>query len=431
MKIQLINHASFIIESGEVILLNDPWFFGACFAGGWGLRYHNPDSFEMAKRCTHLWISHFHGDHFHVPTLKKLLEVNPDIVVIGNHSFNFQLDEAAQKLGFKHVISFQERQPLKLGPDFVITRYPTTGIDNMLYMEVAGKTLLNFNDCNLPERAIKGLKKKIGRIDVLLNNYNHAGKLLEFPLPTPEEIRQGLIENFVETSNLFEPQYILPFASHHYYRAPESQDLNDSMLTNEDLVPLDARVLPLSVGEELVFDQQLQYSKQRINTITYNELDIVERPPSKTFEELQVVAQAYAKRMRKAFLYLTFWIPDLILEIKDLGIIAKFSLKHGLQVVNNNNDYHITTASQPLYNWFNKIYGIDSFWVGAHFDISKENFVPLRWQLLIGLLTENRLDLTSLIKMVFSIKGLRFLKNRREEIIALLLGFNFNVGSRK
>ena len=49
--------------------------------------------------------------------------------------------------------------------------------------------------------------------------------------------------------------------------------------------------------------------------------------------------------------------------------------------------------------------------------------------ILIGLLTENRLDLRSLITMVFSIRGWRFIKNRREEILSLILNFNFKVGS--
>ena len=98
MKIQLINHASILIETDGIKLLTDPWYFGYAFDGGWGLKYNHPSAFEIAQTATHLWISHFHTDHFHIPTLKKILEINPKLIVLGNRSFNFQLDDSSSIL---------------------------------------------------------------------------------------------------------------------------------------------------------------------------------------------------------------------------------------------------------------------------------------------------------------------------------------------
>jgi hypothetical protein len=81
---------------------------------------------------------------------------------------------------------------------------------------------------------------------------------------------------------------------------------------------------------------------------------------------------------------------------------------------------HIKAHSECLYNWFSKPYGTDSFVVGAHFDIVNENRVPLKWEIVIGLMTENKLDLRSLIGMIFKRDGLKFLWNRREEFIGIL-----------
>ena len=44
LSIKLLNHASCLMEMGEVSLLSDPWFSGTCFRGGWGLQYLNPDA---------------------------------------------------------------------------------------------------------------------------------------------------------------------------------------------------------------------------------------------------------------------------------------------------------------------------------------------------------------------------------------------------
>ena len=84
---------------------------------------------------------------------------------------------------------------------------------------------------------------------------------------------------------------------------------------------------------------------------------------------------------------------------------------------------HIKAHSESLYNWFSKPYGTDSFVVGANFDIVNENRVPLKWKIVIGLLVDNKLDLRSIVSMIFRKKGLKFLWNRREEILGILLSF--------
>ncbi|MDX2047642.1 MAG: MBL fold metallo-hydrolase, partial [Chitinophagaceae bacterium] len=120
MQIDFLNHASVIISHKETRLLIDPWFWGTCFDGGWGLRFDNPEAIHKAGNCTHLWVSHPHQDHLHKPTLQKILELNPGIQFIGNNSYNFQLDKTAQSLGFKNVTPLYERKTIKLSGDFSI-----------------------------------------------------------------------------------------------------------------------------------------------------------------------------------------------------------------------------------------------------------------------------------------------------------------------
>src|SRR5476649_2386365 len=109
LDISLLNHASLLIEAGNVRFLTDPWYFGTAFEDGWGLRYDNSTALDSAATATHLWISHFHEDHLHTPTLRLLAERNPDIVFLANQSYNFDMTGAARRLGFKTVIAFPER----------------------------------------------------------------------------------------------------------------------------------------------------------------------------------------------------------------------------------------------------------------------------------------------------------------------------------
>ena len=431
MKIEIINHAAIIIECGPVKLLCDPWFVGTCFEQGWGLKYDNPQCFEAARTCTHLWVSHFHGDHFHVATLLELVKVNPEIIVLGNHSFNFQLDNALKKIGFANVIPLLERERMEIAENIAITRYPTTGIDNMLLLEGGNIRLLNYNDCNLPDKAIKLLVKKIGRVDILLNNYNHAGKLLSYPLPSTKEIKDELKTNYLRKTVLFSPGLVIPFASDHYYRAAESQEQNDSLMEVIEIAVLDSRIIPLTVGELVEVDDQLNFVR-RISSvpITRNKREVIERNCFRSFAELSTAFDDYAVRMRKSFLYLTFWLPELLVEIPDLGLLVALSINRKIRIVERPHSHHISATSEALYAWFSKPYGIDSFWVGAHFEINQTAIVPLRWQLLVGLLTENKLDLLSMAKLLFSVGGIKFLWARREEIVAIASNMTLKVGQR-
>ena len=79
LSIKLLNHACAVVhfKKAGVKIGFDPWLFGHCFDEGWGLKYDNPDAIKEVSECDYIWISHFHADHFHVPTLKKILSLNP------------------------------------------------------------------------------------------------------------------------------------------------------------------------------------------------------------------------------------------------------------------------------------------------------------------------------------------------------------------
>src|SRR5687767_9194527 len=256
MRIEYLNHACVIIKSGEQSLLCDPWFSGTAFGGGWGLQFDNPEALQKATSCTHLWISHFHPDHLHMPTLKQLGALSPEITALANDSANFRISEALQQTGFKNIVSLYERRKLPLTSDTKVMRYPTAGIDNMLLIETPEGRILNYNDCHLPIGALKLLMRKIGKVDILLNSFNHAIKFIDNPRKSDEEIRSQLLTNYKKVLDVINPTWVIPFASAHYYRTRDTQWQNESLLQSEDLVELDSRILPLRIGSEVIFDDK-------------------------------------------------------------------------------------------------------------------------------------------------------------------------------
>jgi L-ascorbate metabolism protein UlaG (beta-lactamase superfamily) len=431
MRIEYLNHASVIIKSGELSLLCDPWFSGTAFAGGWGLQYDNPDALQKARSCSHLWISHFHGDHLHLPTLKQLAALSPEIKALANDSVNFRISEALQHAGFKNIVPLYERRKLSLTSNMRVTRYPTAGIDNMLLIETPEARILNYNDCHLPIGALKLFMSKIGKVDILLNNFNHAIKFLDNPRKSDEEIQSQLKTNYKKVLDAINPRWAIPFASAHYYRTRDTQWQNESLLQSEDLVELDSRILPVRVGSEVTFDDQLQPTLSPPSAkVSLNTKDIKLETESVPFDAVVDAARDFGKRLRQSLLGLTFWIPELRIRVEEYGRVIRFDVNNQVFAEAETGDVHIEAHSSALNQWFRKPYGADSFFIGGHFAVLSKSTTPIRRVLLACSLMEKRLSPRSLVHYALRPGGMKFLLNRREEILVTLFQRRLRVGDR-
>jgi L-ascorbate metabolism protein UlaG (beta-lactamase superfamily) len=433
MRIDFLNHASLIITSGDLALLFDPWFSGTAFAGGWGLQYYNPDALEKAKSCTHLWISHFHPDHLHMLTLEQLAKVSPDLIALANCSVNFQIDEVFQRAGLKNIVRLYERRKLPLTSNINITRFPTAGIDNMLLIETPGCRILNYNDCHLPLDALQLLMRKIGRVDILLNNFNHAIKFIDHPRRSDEEIQNELKSNYKKVVDAIDPKWVIPFASSHYYRSPDTFWQNGSLLQSEELAELDPRILPLKIGSEVAFDDDLNPKLlPQSSTITLNSKDIKRPGESVEFDVVLRAAKHFGGLVRRAFLGLTFWIPELRIRLEESQRVLVFDVHNRVceEDKNETKHAHIKAHSSALMLWFSRPYGADSFFIGGHFEVVTKTTKPIRRILLACSLMEKRLSPRSLAHYMSNLSGIRFLLNRREEILVTLGQGRLRVGNR-
>ena len=72
-SLQLINHASILVNDGGISLLSDPWYQGEAFHKGWNLIHELTDEeiINLLDQVTHIWISHEHPDHFSIMFFKK------------------------------------------------------------------------------------------------------------------------------------------------------------------------------------------------------------------------------------------------------------------------------------------------------------------------------------------------------------------------
>jgi UDP-MurNAc hydroxylase len=74
MLIRWVNHASFLLETGKIKLICDPWIEGTAFNNGWRLVSPTKFAYQDFAVVTHIWFSHEHPDHFSPSNLRSIPE---------------------------------------------------------------------------------------------------------------------------------------------------------------------------------------------------------------------------------------------------------------------------------------------------------------------------------------------------------------------
>lgn len=427
LDVDYLNHASVLLDFGQVRLLSDPWYEGTAFFNGWGLEYEDPDAYRRAARATHLWISHWHSDHLHVPTLKKLAEQRPDLVVLANESANFSMTERMRKLGFGQVLSLGERRPVQLGHDVRVTRYPTAGIDNMLHVEAGRWSILNYNDCNLPQAAVRRMVGHMGRVDLMLTNYNHAGKL--FDRDDDETRRHTFLGAARRAVDAVGPRWVIPFASSHYYRCSFSREQNRSLWSFDELeaeVAGDPRFVVLRVGDRAHLCGQGAQLVKREPALTARPHDVLDYGESADWAALVEACAERCRDMSSRFLGAARLLPTLRVHVRDHD--RSLALRAGRGASETSEAPHVAAHSQAVLRWLGRPFGDDTFFAGAHFAIVDRDTRAIRKWALVTLLDGSHLTPRHALGFLRHADGRRFLWNRREEAAATVLGARLRAG---
>ena len=432
VELDYLNHASVLLGMADIKLLSDPWFEGSAFSGGWGLCYHNPDALETAARATHLWISHWHSDHMHVPTLSKLAALRPDLIVLANESVNFSMVQRLTELGFRDVRALREREPMELSREVTVTRYPTAGIDNMLHIAGGGYSVLNYNDCNLPARALELLLRHIGPVDILLNNYNHAGKLLE-PLHD-QAIKDKFYGILARTVEAVSPRFVVPFASSHYYRTEDSAPQNASLLDFDELEQRsrgDARFVVMRVGDSARFTGSKVEHRRRTPALPRSPFVAHDHGQPVPWDELLRSVTERCMALAHRFPTASWFVPELLVGVRDHRRALALKVGAPPREVPYAARLDISMHSRALLDWHGRLFGDDTFFAGAHFTLHNQDMSNIHAWALITLLDASHLDARSLVSYVASRHGRRFLKNRREEIWATVTSARVKAGQMR
>ena len=240
MRLEFVNHASFIVEAAGLRLVSDPWLEGRAFDDSWGLLAPSVLRPEDFAAFTHVWFSHEHPDHFHPPTLKRIPpEVRAHLEVLYQTTADRKVLDFCAGLGFGRLRELPSDRWVELAPGFEVLCSPQQGFaDSWLCVRAEGVTLLNLNDCDLHDRRrLRAIAERVGPIDVLATQFSISawdGNAEDF-----ERRRSGarkMLERTVLQCEELRPRYLLPIASFVWFCHEENAYMNDGILPLEEVV---------------------------------------------------------------------------------------------------------------------------------------------------------------------------------------------------
>ena len=221
-SIKFINHASVLINQGKKGILCDPWYSSNAFHKGWNLLYENSveDIIEVINMTSFIWISHEHPDHFSIKFFKDYGEIirKNKIKILFQKTNDKRVITFLKKKGFE-VKELIEDKWFLLGDDLRIMCLKDGQYDSALFVDSKGEKILNLNDCAIRNYSTaKKFFKKTGEVNVLLTQFSYAAwKGGKSNRSWRESAALEKLESIKIQAEVFNPKYVIPFASFVYF----------------------------------------------------------------------------------------------------------------------------------------------------------------------------------------------------------------------
>ncbi len=247
MKIEFVNHSSFIVRSKNVSLLCDFWKEGTAFNNGWNLLCTTQLDYSDFSNITHLWFSHEHPDHFYPQNLWQIPEeFRNNITILFQKTLDKRVISLCRKMGFADVIELERKQLYQLDDDFEVLCEPFGSpwgeVDSWILIKASGTVLLNLNDCEIDEKeSILELKAMLNdyvdHIDLLATQFSYAAKQgNDDDFSWIKRAQKYNLDKVALQAEILAPKFLLPFASFVYFCHQENHYLNKGIIKVSQVV---------------------------------------------------------------------------------------------------------------------------------------------------------------------------------------------------
>ncbi len=240
-----LGHAALLFRGSAGSLVCDPWFSTAPIYGNSSIRFPvAPVETEASfLEATHVYISHHHEDHFHVPSLDRL---SRDVTIFipafeyVEHPRGRSMERTLKAMGFKSVVTLEsfETVDIDIGERVRLTLVPSAKSrwhdweNSGLIVQTSEWTGVNLNDNLADEALLAQIRDRAPKVDVA---FVPGSPSTEFPGAFDFSLREKLSLGRRKRDEIgqarliiagLDPTYMVPIAGDIAWHRPQDQFRN-------------------------------------------------------------------------------------------------------------------------------------------------------------------------------------------------------------
>lgn len=387
MRITFVGHASILIHTGSIHLLMDPWLQGEAFNGSWSLHPDPVLSDEDLASVTHIWISHEHPDHLSPATLRAIPDHGrAEITALFQNDYKDETVKYISSLGFKELIELPRATFMALAPGVDVYNRQVGYLDSSLAVRAEGRLVLNINDCELPDSTMRAMRRELGPIDVLLDQFSIAGWSGNADeIRRKERARRQVLRKFLRDVEVLDPRFVIPFASFVRFSHRENAHMNSHINTVDDVAERvdPERLVVMYPGDTWDVEGRFR-GTQRAMERYREDFGRIPELPTRTHDvvPLEKVLAATDRRLRDMRLryhdVLLRWIPPVTFYVEDLGRALEVDVRRGAkEVALSRADCMVILSSQAMWYAFAYRWGLPTLGVSGRMVVNQPD-LPFR-----------------------------------------------------
>lgn len=237
MRFNIISHACFEAEAHRKVVVVDPWIVGSVYWDSWW-HYPPPLLTEKTLRADFIYLTHWHFDHFHAPSLQRFNRSAH--ILMPKFPVSMMMDQL-RTIGFDQVTELEHGVPFDLAPGFTLTSYQIQYQDDSIaVIEADGVTLMDLNDAKPLPLTWQQLRKKHPTVDFMLRSHSPAWSYPScYEFEEPSEVipidSTSYTRSFVKAAEIVQPRFAIPFASGVCHLHRDTLNRNRDLVTTDEL----------------------------------------------------------------------------------------------------------------------------------------------------------------------------------------------------
>jgi hypothetical protein len=299
--------------------------------------------------------------------------------------------------------------------------------DSMLAIRSAGQTIVNLNDCDTPASTLRHIRRDIGKVDLLMDQFSVAGWTGN---PDDKEAkdaaRRGVMTRLLRDVDVLDPRYVLPFASFVRFSHRENAHLNDTVNSVDDVAAkVDrGRLTVMYPGDSWDLGGPFAGTDHAMDRYRADLRDVASLP-TKVHDPvpLKKVIDTAANRVRdlqaKYHSALLRSLPPVTFYVDDLETAIEVDVSKGVQVATlKRNECTLSLSSQAMFYAFGYRWGMPTLGVSGRFILNEHALPFFRLKKLCSLYAEGLFTRRAKAEVVPSGRLVRYLWQRRADLVS-------------